>query len=62
MKKKLFTRVLLALVVITIIGTTIAYFSLHTDKPWLAFFVAFCGGVLVVNFLVSLYLVWKNFK
>jgi hypothetical protein len=32
------------------------------EKPWLAFYVACCGGVLVFNFLISLFLVNKNFK
>ena len=46
----------------TLVVTTIAYFSLKGEKPWMAFYMACCGGVLVFNFLLSLFLVNKNFK
>lgn len=62
MKKKLFTRVLLALIGCTVLGTTIAYVLIQEDKPVMAFYVACCGGILVINFLISLFLVQKNFK
>ncbi len=62
MNKKTVTLVLIGLTLITAIGFTIAYFLLRNEKPWMAFFVASCGGVLVFNFLISLFLVNKNFK
>ena len=62
MNKKTFTRVLIGLSVITAVATLITYFVMKTEKPWLAFYVACCGGVLVFNFLISLFLVNKNFK
>ncbi len=62
MNKKTVTLVLIGLTLITAIGFTIAYFVLRNEKPWMAFFVASCGGVLVFNFLISLFLVNKNFK
>ncbi|SEF46621.1 MULTISPECIES: hypothetical protein [Parabacteroides] len=62
MNKKTLTRVLLGLTAITVVGTAIAYFVIKPEKPWLAFYVACCGGVLVFNFLVSLFLVNKNLK
>ncbi len=62
MNKKTVTLVLLGLTLITAIGFTIAFFILRNEKPWMAFFVASCGGVLVFNFLISLFLVNKNFK
>ncbi len=62
MNKKIISRILMALVVITIVATTIAYFALKADRPWMAFYVACCGGVLVFNFLISLFLVSKNLK
>jgi hypothetical protein len=61
-KKKIFTIILLSLIAITIIGTAISYFILNEEKPWIAFFILCCGGLLVVNFLVSLFLIRKNFK
>ncbi len=32
------------------------------EKPNTALFVACCGGVIVFNFLISLFLIIKNFK
>lgn len=62
MKKKLFTRVLLFLAGLTAVATAISYFVIRAEKPLLAFYIACCGGVIVVNFLISLILVRKNFK
>ena len=62
MNKKTFTRVLMGLALFTAVATLIAYFVLEPEKPWMAFYVACCGGVLVFNFLISLLLVNKNFK
>ncbi len=62
MNKKTLTRILCGLIAITTIATVIAYFVIKPDKPWMAFYVACCGGVLVFNFLISLFLVNKNFK
>lgn len=62
MNKKTLTRVLIGLIVITSLGTVITYFVMKPDKPWMAFYVACCGGVLVFNFLISLFLVNKNLK
>ena len=62
MNKKTLTRVLLGLIAITTVATVIAYFVIKADCPWMAFYVACCGGVLVFNFLISLFLVNKNLK
>ena len=62
MNKKTSTRVLLGLIAITTVATVIAYFVIKPDRPWMAFYVACCGGVLVLNFLISLFLVNKNLK
>lgn len=62
MNKKTLTRVLLGLIAITTVVTVIAYFVIKPDRPWMAFYVACCGGVLVFNFLISLFLVNKNLK
>ena len=62
MNKKRLTRVLLGLIAITTVATVIAYFVIKPDRPWMAFYVACCGGVLVFNFLISLFLVNKNLK
>ena len=62
MNKKTLTRVLLGLIANTTVATVIAYFVIKPDRPWMAFYVACCGGVLVFNFLISLFLVNKNLK
>ena len=62
MNKKTLTRVLFGLIAITIVATVIAYFVIKPDRPWMAFYMACCGGVLVFNFLISLFLVNKNLK
>ena len=62
MNKKTLTHVLLGLSAFTIIATIIAYFVIKEDRPWLAFYVACCGCVLVFNFLISLFLVNKYLK
>ena len=62
MNKKTLTRVLFGLIAVTIVATVIAYFAIRPERPWMAFYVACCGGVLVFNFLISLFLVNKNLK
>ena len=61
MNKKTLTRVLTGLIILTVIATVITYFVMKPDRPWMAFYMACCGGVLVFNFLISLFLV-KNLK
>ena len=62
MNKKTLTRVLIGLIILTVIATVITYFDMKPDRPWMAFYMACCGGVLVFNFLISLFLVNKNLK
>ena len=62
MIKKTLTRVLSGLIILTVIATVITYFVMKPDRPWMAFYMACCGGVLVFNFLISLFLVNKNLK
>lgn len=62
MNKKTLTRILIGLIVITSIASVVTYFVLKPEKPWMAFYLACCGGVLVFNFLISLFLVNKNLK
>lgn len=62
MNKKTFITVLAILIAVVTVASVVAYFVLSPTKPWMAFFILCCGGVLVFNFLVSLFLVYKNFK
>lgn len=59
MNKKTIIRILLALIVITVAASTICYVVM---PPWKGFYIACCGGVVVLNFLISLFLVNKNLK
>ncbi|MCC8170247.1 MAG: hypothetical protein LIP00_00365 [Parabacteroides sp.] len=59
MNKKTISRILIGLILATAIGATVCYFVM---PPWKAFYIACCGGVIVFNFLISLFLVHKNFK
>ena len=38
------------------------YILFEPAKPWLAFYIACCAGVLVVNLGAIIFLVNKNFK
>ena len=62
MNKKTLTRALTGLIILTVIATVITYFVMKPDRPWMVFYMACCGGVLVFNFLISLFLVNKNLK
>ena len=62
MNKKTLTRVLLGLIAITTVATVIAYFVIKPDRPWMAFYVACCGGVRVLNFMIYLFVGNKNLK
>lgn len=62
MNKKTLKRILQGLIIIVLTATIIAYFVIKPDRPWMAFYIACCGGVLIFNFLISLFLVNKNIK
>lgn len=61
-RRKIFMSVIVGLLIVISIATVVFYFILADEKPWMAFYVACCGGVLIVNLLFSLFLVHKNFK
>ena len=61
MRKKIIIQVLSVLVVLVVIATIVAYF-VYADREWLSFYIACCGGVLVLNLIISIIFVHKNFK
>ncbi|MDR0537159.1 MAG: hypothetical protein LBH04_03805 [Tannerellaceae bacterium] len=61
-RKKIALRIIAGLIIFITLASVTAYFLLSPEKPWMAFFIACCGGVLDVNFLVTYILVRKNFK
>ncbi|MDR2473624.1 MAG: hypothetical protein LBD53_08730 [Tannerella sp.] len=62
MNGKKVIRVLFVVIAVVVIATVIAYYSYMPEKEWLAFFIACCGGVLVVNLILSIIFVNKNFR
>ncbi|MDH6533627.1 membrane protein YdbS with pleckstrin-like domain [Parabacteroides sp. PM5-20] len=54
--------VITVLILLIALATAVLYFMWTQEKPWMAFYVACCGGVLILNLLFSLFLVYKNFK
>lgn len=61
-KRKIFIYVTGGLAALIAIASVAAYFILKPEKPWMAFFTACCGGILVVNLLFSMFLVNRNFR
>lgn len=61
-RKKLFTIVILTLIAIIAVASVVLYVVYAAEKPWIAFFMACGGGLLIVNLLFSLLLVKKNFR
>ncbi len=61
MKRKVI-RILLIIIALIVILGVIVYFIFGKDKPWLAFYIACCTGGLVVNLILSIFFISKNFK
>ncbi|MDR1781104.1 MAG: hypothetical protein LBR50_10330 [Tannerella sp.] len=61
-KRKTIQRIILILMALIVVAATVAYFILQADKPWMAFYIACCGGVLAVNLVIMLIFVRKNVK
>jgi len=62
MKKKTAVRIIVIIIALIIVATVVAYNIYNRERPWLAFFIACCGGVLATNLAISLIFVVKNFK
>ena len=62
MKKRRFLGIIGALMGVIFVATVAVYFYYKPDKPWFAFFIACCGGVLIVNLIISMLFINKNFK
>lgn len=63
MNKKIITRILAVVIVVMALLAAIAYFYYDAaGKPNMALYCVLAGGVIVLNFIVALYLVNKNFK
>jgi hypothetical protein len=62
MIKQTILRVIYVLIAIIFIASIITYFVLVKDREWLAFYVACCGGVLIVNLIILIIFVRKNLR
>jgi intracellular septation protein A len=62
MNKKKIRRILLFIAIFILIATVVAYFAYEPANEWLAFYIACCGGILVVNVIISVIFINKNFK
>jgi hypothetical protein len=62
MKRRLVLRIILIIMAVVVIASTVAYFWFKAQKPWLAFFIACSGGVLLANLIIIGIFVAKNFK
>ena len=60
--KRIIILILLIFIALILITATLLYFRFDPDRPWLAFYIACCAGVLAVNLAVIIFLVNKNFK
>ena len=61
-KKQIILRIIFILMAFIAIASVIAYFVLVRDRKWLAFYVACCGGILIINLIIIIVFVSKNFK
>ena len=61
-KRTVILRTLAVLMGLITIGTAVAYSLLRPDREWLAFYVACCGGVLVVNLSLMMVFAAKNIR
>ena len=59
---KIIRRVIYFLMAATAVGCAAAYFMMRGDRPWLAFYVACCGGVMIANLMILLLFVRRNIK
>ena len=62
MRRTTVIKILLVIIVLITIATVITYYIYAKEKPWVAFYLACCGGVLVVNLILSIIFVSKNFR
>jgi hypothetical protein len=60
--KKILLYICIGLSVAIALASIIAYVVLKVEKPWMAFYFACCGGVLVLNLLIISFFIHKNFK
>jgi drug/metabolite transporter superfamily protein YnfA len=61
-RRRILQQVIFILMALTGVGCLTVWLVMRHDRPWLAFYVACCGGVMLVNLLLLLIFVRKNVK
>jgi len=61
-RKQIILRVIFVLMAIIAITSVIAYFVIVKDRELMAFYVACCGGLMIVNLIILAFFVRKNVK
>jgi hypothetical protein len=61
-KRTILQRIILVIMALIAIAASAFYLILEAEKPWTAFYIACCGGILVINLTVMLILVRRNIK
>jgi len=61
-KRTIILRIIYVLIAVIAIASVISYFILVKDREWFAFYLACCGGVLIVNLIIMIIFVRKNIK
>lgn len=62
MKKKKIIQVLVGMIALVVVFCIGAWFYYQPEKPVMALYVVMAGVVLIVNFLVAMFFVSKNFR
>jgi len=61
-KKQTILRILYILTAVIAVSSVISYLILMKEKEWMAFYLACCGGVLILNLIMIIIFVNKNMK
>ncbi|MDR1336437.1 MAG: hypothetical protein LBK22_06380 [Tannerella sp.] len=61
-RRRILQRVVFMLMALTVAGCLTAWFAMQRERPWLAFYIACCGGVMLVNLVILLIFVRRNVK
>ncbi|MDR2469194.1 MAG: hypothetical protein LBD27_01775 [Tannerella sp.] len=61
-KGKIVRQVIYVLMAATALGCVAAYLVMRGERPWLAFYVACCGGVMIANLTILLLFMRRNMK
>ncbi|MDR2042238.1 MAG: hypothetical protein LBP98_07985 [Tannerella sp.] len=59
-RRSILQQVIFILMALTGTGCPAAWFVMRYERPWLAFYIVCCGGVMLVNLLFLLIFVRKN--